>query len=343
LGRQNGIDPDAVTVPKFLPDSPEVRSDIADYLYEIQWFDSHLGRMLDRLRQDGQLENTLVIVTSDNGMSFPRAKANLYEYGIHMPLAIAWPARIPGGQDTDELVSLIDVTRTIFSAAGVVPEQADQMPGINLLPRLASAADKVTPGRQSVFSGRERHSSSRFRTLGYPCRCVRTKTHLYIRNFAPERFPAGTPRKFEKAAFNEAGELIDSTLGPVDGGYHDIDACPTLDWMIAHKTDPSVGPLLDLSVSIRPQEELFDIVLDPACLNNLATDPLSESIRRHLAKTLDEYLRQTGDVRVTSPDDADVWETYPRVSGLRWFPKPQWAIDRPERVPRQDWLEKRRP
>lgn len=117
IGEENGIDPAAIEVPKFLPDSPEVRSDIADYMYEVQWFDTHLGRMLKQLEKAGQLDNTLVIVTSDNGMSFPRAKANLYEYGIHMPLAIAWPKRIPAGQSNDDLVSLIDVTRTIFAPA----------------------------------------------------------------------------------------------------------------------------------------------------------------------------------------------------------------------------------
>ena len=310
---------------------------------EIQWFDSQLGRMLDRLERDGQLSNTLVIVTSDNGMSFPRAKANLYEYGIHMPLAIAWPDQIDGGQDTDELVSLIDVTRSIFAAAGVVPEQADQLSGRNLLSRFTRNADKVSPERQAVFSGRERHSSSRYHTLGYPCRCVRTKTHLYIRNFAPERFPAGTPRKYSKPEFDDDGNPINSDLGPADGGYHDIDSCPTLDWMIANKAQPDVADLLELSVGLRPAEELFDIVNDPACIHNLAEDPSSKPIRDQMAATLESHLRATGDVRVTDPKNSDVWETYPRVSGLRWFPKPQWAIDHPEKIPNQDWLEKRRP
>ena len=343
LGKANGIDTNAISVPKFLPDTQEVRSDIADYMNEIQWFDSHLGRMLDRLERDGQLSNTLVIVTSDNGMSFPRAKANLYEYGIHMPLAIAWPDQIDGGQDTDELVSLIDVTRSIFAAAGVVPEQADQLSGRNLLSRFTRNADKVSPERQAVFSGRERHSSSRYHTLGYPCRCVRTKTHLYIRNFAPERFPAGTPRKYSKPEFDDDGNPINSDLGPADGGYHDIDSCPTLDWMIANKAQPDVADLLELSVGLRPSEELFDIVNDPACIHNLAEDPSSKPIRDQMAATLESHLRATGDVRVTDPKNSDVWETYPRVSGLRWFPKPQWAIDHPEKIPNQDWLEKRRP
>ncbi len=133
IGKQNGIDLSKVEVPPFLPDCETVRSDIADYFYEIQWFDSHLDRMLRKLQQLGELENTLVIVTSDNGMPFPAAKANLYEYGIHMPLAISWPAKIPAGQDTDDLVSLVDVTRTIFAAANVDPQHSEQLAGQNLL------------------------------------------------------------------------------------------------------------------------------------------------------------------------------------------------------------------
>ena len=80
-----------VKVPGFLPDVGEVRSDLLDYAHEIEWFDKQLGKMLAYLDSIGQLENTMVVVTSDNGMPFPRAKANLYEYGVHMPLAVYMP------------------------------------------------------------------------------------------------------------------------------------------------------------------------------------------------------------------------------------------------------------
>ncbi|MDB4705989.1 sulfatase-like hydrolase/transferase [Verrucomicrobia bacterium] len=79
-----------VEVPTFLPDHPVVRNDLLDYAVEIEWFDSHLGRMIRLLETLGQLDNTLIIVTADNGMPFPRAKANLYEFGIHAPMAVRW-------------------------------------------------------------------------------------------------------------------------------------------------------------------------------------------------------------------------------------------------------------
>ncbi len=343
VGAKHGLDPAKVRMPGFLPGSDEVRSDVADYLFEIQWFDQHLNRMLEHLAEAGELENTFVIVTSDNGMPFPRAKANLYEFGIHMPLAVAWPAKVPAGQDTDELVSLIDVTRTIFDVAGVKPQQAEKMSGHSLLPSIMQNAKRGLSPREFVFSGRERHSSSRYNSLGYPCRCVRTKTHLYIRNFAPERWPAGTPRKYLGAKYDQQGQLVASTLSPEHSGYHDIDNGPTLQWMIANRAEPAVGKLLQAAVAKRPAEELFDIREDPDCLNNLAGDPKDASVQAALSDALTQYLTRTGDLRQTDPEAGQVWETYERVSSLRWFPVPDWYKQDSSSTPDQPWLEKRRP
>lgn len=344
IGKQNGIELDKVSVPPFLPDSQTVRSDIADYLYEVQWFDSHLQRMLDTLEQKGQLENTLVIVTSDNGMPFPRAKANVYEYGIHMPLAISWPAKIRAGQDTSDLVSLVDISRTILAAAQVEPLESDQLAGINLLPHYSvESTEKTSEKRTAVFSGRERHSSSRFNTLGYPSRCIRTKSHLYIRNFAPKRWPAGAPQKYDMARYDADGNLITKRLGDPHGGYHDIDNGPTLEWMIQNRGTSEVGKRLSLAVDLRPAEELYDINQDPGCLNNLAESESAAEIQSDLSRQLEAYLSKTGDLRQTDPNRADVWDTYPRVSSLRWFPAPDWAKQNPDDIPAMPWLEQRRP
>ncbi|QDU43188.1 Arylsulfatase precursor [Symmachiella dynata] len=344
IGRRNGLDPDKVVVPPFLPDTPEIRDDLLDYCYEIQWFDQHLGRMLDMLKEAGELENTLVIVTSDNGMAFPAAKANAYEYGIHMPLAIAWPEKIPGDRVVNDLVNLIDVTATIYAATDVKPPENYPLSGKSLLGLLESdASGIVEPDRDAVFSGRERHSSSRYNSLGYPQRCIRTADYLYIRNFRPERWPAGAPRKFGKGQSAKAAAVTNDDLGPEHGGYHDIDACPALDFLIEHRDDPKISRFFHLAVDKRPAEELFDIRTDPGCLNNLAGDPKFANVQRQLSEQLMDYLKQTGDARVTASDGGDIWETYRRYSKLRWFPKPDWAEEHPERVPQQDWVEERRP
>ena len=337
LGKRSGMSPSEVVVPGFLPDAPEVREDLLDYYYEIQWFDNHLSRMIEHLREIGELDNTLVVVTSDNGMSFPRAKANLYEYGIHMPLAISLPNRFPKQQATDALVNLIDVTATIYDVCGVKPQM--KISGRSLAGVLSGESAATW---DAAFSGRERHSSSRWNSLGYPCRCVRTKDYLYIKNYAPERWPAGTPQKYAQARYDEEGTLVESTLGPAHGGYHDIDACPTLSFMIQNRTDPNVGPLFELSVGKRPAEELYDIRSDSACLRNLVGLDSHATVLQQMRERLSRKLTSTGDLRETDYRASHVWEQYPRYSSLRWFPKPEWAGS-DHSIPRQDWLEQRRP
>ena len=110
-------------VPAFLPDAPEIRSDLLDYAIEIEWFDSHLLRMIKLLDKHGELDNTLIVVTADNGMPFPRAKANGYEYGIHVPLAVRWPKVVKAGRRVTDLVGFVDFAPTFLEAAGLkVPE-----------------------------------------------------------------------------------------------------------------------------------------------------------------------------------------------------------------------------
>lgn len=338
LGKKSGMDPAEVQVPSFLPDSPEIRSDLLDYFFEIQWFDQHLVRMLRELEQRGLLENTLVVVTSDNGMSFPRAKANLYEYGIHMPLAISWPKSYPGQRTSDALVNLIDVTATIYDVCEVAPPAS--LAGKSLTELLNGTVDAV---QGHVVSGRERHSSSRWNSLGYPSRCVRTERYLYIRNYAPERWPAGAPQKYAAVKFGPDNEPLEAQLDAEHGGYHDIDACPSLDYMLAHRTDSSVARLFELAVAKRPREEFYDIHADPGCLENLAeVAAVREPLEQH-RQLLTAELTATGDVREIDFAQSHVWETYPRYSSLRWFPKPEWAKQNNGGIPTQTWLEDRRP
>ena len=109
---------DIDSVPAYWPDNERVRTDMLDYAAEIEHFDRHLGRMLDTLEAKGLLDNTLIVVTSDNGMPFPRAKANSYEMANHMPLAIRWPKGIEApGRTVDALVSFVDFAPTFLEVA----------------------------------------------------------------------------------------------------------------------------------------------------------------------------------------------------------------------------------
>jgi N-sulfoglucosamine sulfohydrolase len=274
--------------------------------------------MIALLEEAGELDNTFIVVTADNGMSFPRAKANVYEAGIRMPLAIRWGAKVPGGRTVDDLISLTDLAPTFLQAAGVVhPESAPAMAGKSMLALLSGAQSGVVePERDAVYSARERHSSARYNTQGYPQRAIRTAEYLYVRNYHPERWPAGDPRKYgtgEKGRDNIA-------LGPMHGAYHDIDAGPSLSYLVDHVDDPAIRHYLDLAGAKRPAEELFAVNEDPDCLKNLADDPVFAQVKAELATKLDAHLTATGDPRATG--NGEIFETYPRYSEHRKFPHP---------------------
>ncbi|PTX98530.1 sulfatase [Opitutus sp. ER46] len=295
-----------IPVPPFLPDTPAVRSDIADYLAEVEWFDAQLAKMLRLLEERGELENTLVIVTSDNGMPFPRAKANAYEYGIHVPLAISWPARFVQGRQEDAVMPFVDLTATVLDAAGVAPAAGNTPVGTSWLPWLAR--NGPAPQRHA-FASRERHSSSRFENHGYPQRAVRTEHYLYLRNLHPDWWPAGDPQEY-----NDNGEL-----GKMGGSYHDIDPGPTLESLRAEGVDATLQRYLHLAVDKRPLEELYDITADPGCLHNLAGDPQHAAVLEQLRAELLAEMKRTGDSRLGR--DPEVWETYERFEGKnRRFP-----------------------
>lgn len=291
IGLETGKRLEDVVVPAFLPDVPEIRNDILDYYTEIEHFDEHLGRMLDLLERRGELENTIVVATSDNGMAFPRAKANMYEYGIRMPLAISWPAQARGGRVSEDLVSFIDFAPTFLEAAGV--EAPPEVVGRSLVSLLRSGSSgKIEPERRKVHSGRERHSHSRYDNLGYPNRVLRTDRHLFVWNMKPELWPAGDPP-----------------------GFHDVDDSPTKTYMLKRRNDPKVAPLFEAAFGKRPEEELFDVVNDPACMKNLAGDPAHAGTCRELRAELEEDLKRLGDPRALGR--GDIFDSYPRFSSMR--------------------------
>jgi uncharacterized sulfatase len=312
IGEANGYDVKDIVVPSFLPDVDDVKSDMADYLYEIHHFDDHLGLMIKKLEEIGELDNTIIIVTSDNGMPFPRAKANLYEFGFHMPLAIRWGSQIKAGRIVDDLVSLTDLAPTFLELAGVEQPSAKSgkypMTGKSIADLLMSnESGIVDPSREAVFAGRERHSSSRWNNLSYPQRAVRTHNYLYIKNFKPERWPAGAPQKYDDS-------------GQLSPGFHDIDDFAE-SYIYLERENPEVVRYFDWAVAKRPQEELYDIENDPGCLRNLTPEDEFEDVLTDHRNLLQRRLEETKDPRVTG--NGDVWESYIRYSPIRTFPEPE--------------------
>jgi arylsulfatase A-like enzyme len=304
-GLRAGMDPAKVRVPAIFPNTPEVRGDLCDYFFEIQRFDSQVGGMLERIGRVGQLDHTLVVITSDNGMPFPRAKGNLYDLGTRMPLAVRWPKRVPGGRTVHDFVNLTDLAPTFLEAAGLKPPK--EMTGRSLLPLLTSTKSGIVePGRDAVCTGRERHAWCRIDGTGYPARMIRTRDFLYIRNYEPDRWPAGDYR----VVTNE-------------GHYGDVDASPTKDIMIKRENaDPR---LFDLSFGKRPREELYDCRTDPEQLRNLASDPAHKDTLRILSARLTAHLKATGDPRETTGEAP--WDAWTYYGNNKWKVLPKQPTD----------------
>ena len=137
-GKESGMDLDAIPVPGFWPNVETVRSDIADYYFEVQRFDSDVASAIALLEERDELENTLIVMTGDHGMPFPRCKSNLYEMGVHVPLAMRWGKSVKPGRRVTDFVSLTDLAPTFLELAGVdVPEA---MTGRSLVTVLERAA-----------------------------------------------------------------------------------------------------------------------------------------------------------------------------------------------------------
>lgn len=294
-GLKAGLRLEDVSVPPFLPDTPAVRSDLLDYCAEIERFDRDIGAMLKLLEARGELDNTLVVITSDNGFPFPRGKATCYDAGTRMPLAIRWPARVPGGRAVEDFVSLTDLAPTFLEAAGLKPPR--EMTGRSLLPLLTSGkSGQVERRRDRAFFGRERHANVRENDRGYPIRAIRTKDFLYLRNFAPDRWPAGDPPIY----------------GDVDQA-NDIAGSPSKQAVVEHGGDPAIQRLFELAFGKRPAEELYDLRADPWQMNNVAGDPCYARQRKRLAADLMRELKRTGDPRATGQGDA--FDHYHYVAG----------------------------
>jgi len=282
-GAESGIAVDQVHVPAFYPDKGEIRSDIADYYFEVQRWDGDVGEALKLLEVEGELENTLVVMSGDHGMPFPRCKGNLYDWGAHVPLAIRWGAEVEAGRHVTDFTSFTDFAPTFLEAAGLkVPEE---MTGRSLMPILKTKkSGRVDEKRDFMVFGRERHVPAQEMPsmVGYPSRALRTDEWLLIMNLEPERWPAGVP---------------EGASHPI-GQHADCDAGPTKSFLIENKSG-KYSKYYELCFWKRPSVELYNCVDDPEQVKNLATDEQYAGTLKKLRKQLIHYLEGTNDPRFT--------------------------------------------
>ena len=274
-------------VPTCWPDTEQVRNDMLDYAFEVENYDLHLSRMLEELEKRGMLENTIVVVTSDNGMPFPHCKGYAYNNSDHLPLAIMWPKGIAKpGRVVDDYVSFIDFAPTFLEVAGVTQSESGMAPttGRSLTEIFKSdKSGRVIPERDHVLLAKERNDVGRPNDEGYPIRGIVKNGMLYLHNFEPDRGPGGV----------------------AETGYKDTDESPTKTAVLETEKKPDLKHFFAGSFGKLPADQLFDLRSDPDCMNNLAaTMSFAE-----LQKQLFAELKQQGDPRMLG--NGHIYDEYP--------------------------------
>lgn len=259
---------DAV-IPPYMADLPGTRDDLRQYYDEIQRLDRHVGLVVEELRRQDVLDNTMIIVMADNGRPFPRCKTWLYDSGIKTPLVVHWPARIKTGSVCDSLVSAIDIAPSILELAGLRPAPAVQ--GLSFVPLLGQPGGQI---RRYAFAEHNWHDQAAHE------RMVRFEHYVYIRNAHPE---------LDNLVQAHRDEL----------SYRDLFRLREQGRLTPAQADIFLAP--------RPAEALFDVRKDPHQLTNLAAEPGAREILEHLRGVLTQWQEETGDTvpRDMTPDFFD--------------------------------------
>ncbi len=275
---------DGIELPPYIPDTPAVRRDYAGYYQEVEAFDAEVGKVIRMLEKAGVADDTILIITSDHGMPWPRGKGSLYDLGTRVPLIVRWPARVKPGRVVDDFVGFTDFAPTFLEAGGVKAPAG--MTGKGLMKILESEKSGIIePHRDRVHMGLESHpTTGPFDWwLGYmSCRAIRTTEFLYIRNYPRAGHTGWKP--------TQAGPIVEIMQKRIE-------------------TDETVKRDYRLCFGLRPEEELYDVKADPHQVRNLANDPRFAESRRELNDALSDYMKATDDPRATG--HGEIFEHYP--------------------------------
>lgn len=251
------VDPNRVELPPYYPDHPVVRNEMANYLDAVQLLDHKVGVVLEQLKQDKLLDNTVIILFGDNGRCLLRGKQWLYDPGTHVPLLIRWPGVLRPGQVRDEPCTALDMNATTLFAAGIpVPQHYHGRP---LFGPQAKPRDYIITARDRCDMTQDR------------IRAVRDRRYKYIRNFLPDR---------PYTQYNEYIQRSYPTLSVLKELHEkgQLNATQAL-WMAPRK----------------PPVEFYDTQSDPHEVRNLADSPAHKKLVAEFAKRLDDWIRDTRD------------------------------------------------
>ena len=278
-------------IPKYYPDSDTTRNDLLDYAMEIEYMDSHVARVLKILEESGQLENTLIVFTSDHGMPFPRVKGNQYLNSNHIPFAVMWKNGIKNsGRIVTDYVNMTDLAPTFLEVAGITPQKSGMRPitGKSLVTIFNSTkSGQIEAARNFQLVGQERHDFGRPKDVGYPVRGIHNNGFLYLKIYEPDRWPACNP----------------------ETGYLNCDGGPVKSLLLDHRRNGLDKYYWQLSFGKRPGEELYDLSKDPDCVYNLAQNPKYQTIKKSLEKEMEVKLLAQGDLRMQGY--GHLYEQYP--------------------------------
>jgi len=259
------VPPEAVVPAPYLPDTGIARRDVARVYSNVAVMDRQVGEILAELDEAGLADETIVIFYSDNGGPLPRQKRQVLDSGMHVPFIIRFPGGEHAGEVDADLVSFVDIPATILSLAGApVPEWMQGRP--------FWGSQKATP-REHVFGARDRLDA-----MYDAQRVVRDRRFRYVRNYRPE-VPA-----YLDVAYRKQMPIMRELLRLRDEGA----------------LDPVQARWF---ASPRPAEELYDTLVDPHEVHDLARDPAYQTHVERLREVLDRWLLENGDDPLRSEKD----------------------------------------
>lgn len=275
-----GKTPDMIKeFPPYWPDNEVTRNDLLDYAYEIEDTDKHIQKVLKTLEERNLLDNTLIVVTSDHGMPFPRVKGNQYENANHVPMAMLWKG-MSKTKVVDDYISFIDLAPTFLEASGVDWQASGMHPAtgkslINII--TSNKSGQIEPDRNYVLVGKERHDTGRPNDVGYPIRGMYKDSMLYLKNYEIDRWPSGNP----------------------ETGYLNTDGSPTKTEILNLRRKGTDKRFWKLNFGKRVSEELYNIKTDPFCMKNLADDVSFGLVKSKLKSEMEAKLIAQNDLRMS--------------------------------------------
>ena len=285
--RGQPVAPGRIPLPPFYPDTPEIRGDMATHYENISIMDSQVAQLIRDLAEDGLLEDTIIIWTTDHGDGLPRFKREVFDTGIHVPLIVRWPsglapAGVSAGSVDERLVSFVDLAPTILRMAGVTA------------PEFVQGRSFLTSQRTYVYAARDRMDSVPDRQ-----RAVRDRRFKYIRTYR-EQQPG-----YMDLTFRNQMRLMRVWRAAFTAG--------TLNATQARWFQP------------RSAEALFDTHADPYELRNLVADSRYTQVLARMRRALADWQAATPDLGGLS--EAEMVDRFWPADSQPHTPPPHFRYD----------------